>query len=257
MLQRTPQAFINACFSLLWNSGYSVTVESDLHGWVEFMSRDNPPSAINAAFNPEFHRFDTDNSFWVSVRRRSDSEIIACICDRLIETDDFMEEQRSMRLWYNDSEALGVEPLQIAQSLDAYPDVFGKIGHHGGLWVDKTERHNGLAWLLVRAIRAMTLQRWPDTAWHCGTSLQGVAARNLPNNTYGYTRCDLLVDGWFEPAHSDQKVFMTSISQAEMLKQIGSDLSLIEMNPQQQVRDVVRVARERQSDAPVLAAVAG
>lgn len=257
MLMRTPQAFIDACFTMLWKSGYSATIDMDLRAWVEFMSKSHSPGAINAAFNPEFHRLDANNSFWLSVRRRSDGEVVACICDRLIETDDFMEEQRSMRLWYSDPEALDVAPLQIAQPLKNYPEVGGKIGHHGGLWVDKTERHNGLAWLLVRTVRAMTLQRWPDTAWHCGTSLQGVAARNLPNNTYGYTRCDLLVDGWFEPTQSNQQVFMTSISQPEMLKQIGSDLSLIEMNAQQQVRDVVRVARERQGNTPVLAVMAG
>lgn len=257
MLERTPQAFINACFSAMWNSGYSATIDTDLRGWVEFLAEAHPTSPVNAAFNPEYHRLEADNSFWLGIRRHSDGKVVACICDRLIESDDFLEDQRVMRIWYGDPETSGVPPMTIAQPREAFPDVRGKIGHHGGLWVDKTERHNGLAWLLCRVVRAMSLQRWPDTDWHCGTSLEGVAIRNLPQNTYGYTRCDLLLDGWFQPSQLNHKVFMTSIHRDEMMLQIAQDLSLFEMNPHQQVRDIVSAARERQADAPVVAAMAG
>jgi len=257
MLERTPQAFINACFSMMWNSGYSATIDTDLRGWVGFLANAYPDSPVNAAFNPEFHRLEADNSFWLSVRRRSDNKVIACICDRLIESDDFFEDQRQMRIWYGDPETSGVEPMDIAQPRSAFPNVRGKIGHHGGLRVDRSERHNGLAWLLCRVIRAMSMLRWPDLDWHCGTSLEDVAVRDLPRNTYGYTRVDLLLDGWFEPSQLNHKVFMTSISASEISLQIAQDLSLIEMNSQKQMRDVVLSARERQSNPPVLAAMAG
>lgn len=255
MLERTPQAFINACFSLMWNSGYSATIDTDLRSWVDFLTNAYPDSPVNAAFNPEFHRLEPDNSFWLSVRRRSDGKTIACICDRLIESEDFLEDQRQMKIWYGDPEKSGVPPMDIAQPRSAYPDVRGKIGHHGGLWVDRSERHNGLAWMLCRVMRAMSLQRWPDVDWHCGTSLEGVAVRDLPTNTYGYTRVDLLVDGWFQPSQQNHKVYMTSISAGEMSLQIAQDLSFIEMNANQQMRDVVLAARERQGHATVLPAV--
>lgn len=258
MLVRTPQAFINACFTLLWKSGYSATIDMDLRGWVKFLKSVNPNGLVNAAFNPEYHRLEPDNSFWVAIRRQSDGEIVACICDRLIESDDYLEEQRSMRLYYGDHVAeLGAEPLELAQPRSAFPDVQGKIGHHGGLWVAETERHNGLAWLLCRLTRAMTLERWPDTGWHCGNTLGHVEKRGLPKNTYGYTGCDLMYDGWFHLTNQHQKVFMTSINQTDMMAQIAEDLLLVEMHAKEQVRDVVRAARERQSDAPVLAVMAG
>ena len=161
-----------------------------------------------------------------------------------------------MRIWYGDPETSGVAPMKIAQPRSAFPDVRGKIGHHGGLWVDRNERHNGLAWVLCRVIRAMSLQRWPDVDWHCGTSLEGVAVRDLPTNTYGYSRVDLLLDGWFEPSQQNHKVFMTSISAGEMSLQIAQDLSLIEMNSNKQMRDIVLATRQRQSDSAVRTAMA-
>ena len=116
MLQRAPQAFINSCFSLLWNSGYSATIDMDLRGWVRFLKSVNPNGLVNAAFNPDFHRLEPDNSFWISIRRQSDGEVVACICDRLIETDDYLEEQQSMRLYYGDHVAeQGAERLELAQ----------------------------------------------------------------------------------------------------------------------------------------------
>jgi len=257
MLQRTPQAFINTCFSLLWNSGYSVTIDMDMKGWVQFRSEIDPHGCVNAAFNPDFHRLEADNSFWLAIRRRSDGQIIACICDRLIETEDFVEDQRTMRLWYGDPGAHGIKPIQLAQPRSAFPFVSGKVGHHGGLWVDKSERHNGLAWLLCRIIRAMTLQRWPDTSWHCGTTLEPLVLKGLPHNTYGYTRWDLIVDEYFPVTGENDRAYMTSIPAEQMYRQIADDLSLIEVNTNKQVGDVVRLARERHCDATVPAMMVG
>ena len=100
MLERTPQAFVNACFSILWNSGYSTLIDDDLRSWVDFLSKENPGGIVNAAANPDFHRLEPDNSFWIAIRERTgDRNIVACICQRMLETEDFLEEQSSLRLW--------------------------------------------------------------------------------------------------------------------------------------------------------------
>lgn len=256
MLERTPQAFMNACFSLLWNSGYSTSINDNLDSWVDFYLKTNPHGVVNAAADPSYHDLGPHNSFWLAVYKRGTREIIACIAQRMIETDDLLEDQRTLRLWYGDK-AEDLPPLELAQSPEAYPPASGLIAYPAGLFVSQTERRSGLAWLLIRMARAYALMRWPQMGWQCGNSLEPIAARGLPFNTYGYKRCDLLIDGWFEPTQLNQKVFMTSISQEQMTLQIAGDLSLIEMNAKKQVRDVVSAARERQGDAPVLAAVAG
>ncbi len=152
MLERTPQAFINACATALWNSGYSTLIDDDLHSWVEFLSRVNPGGIVNAEANPDFHRLEPDNSFWIAVRKRTGNrDIIACICQRMIETDDFLELQRSLKLWYGD-DLDGRTPFELALPRDAYPDIKGKVGHPAGLFVAPEERHSGLAWLLQRMV---------------------------------------------------------------------------------------------------------
>ena len=255
MLERTPQAFINACFSLLWNSGYSTSINDDLRSWADFYSQTNPDGVVNAAADPAYHRLEPDNSFWLAVYKRGTRDIIACIAQRMIESDDFVEMQRNMEVWYG-KEAPNKPHLELAMPREAYPAARGTIGHPAGLWVAGSERRSGLAWLLQRMARAYALMRWSSMEWQCGNTLEPVAARGLPINTYGYTRCDLLTDGWFEPTQLSQKVFMTSINRDEMHLQIAGDLSLIEVNANKQVRDVVSAARERQSDAPVLTAMA-
>lgn len=256
MLERTPRAFMNACTSLLWNSGYSTSISNDVSGWVDYYLRTNPHGVVNSAVNPAYHELGPDNSFWLAVYKQDTKEIIGCIAQRMIETDDFVEEQRSLRLWFGE-QASERPPMQLALTRDQYPEARGLVGYPAGLFVAKSERHNGLAWLLQRMARAYALTRWPQMDWQCGNSLEPVAARGLPFNTYGYTRCDLLVDGWFEDTQQSHKVFMTSIAHDQMIMQIASDLSLIEMNSDQQMRDIIRSARERQSNPPVLAAVAG
>lgn len=256
MLERTPQAFMNACISLLWNSGYSTAVNDDLRSWVDYYKATNPHGPVNAAADPTYHEVGPDNSFWLALYKRGTTDVVGCIAQRMIEADDFVEMQRNLQVWYGEK-AKTMEPLKLAMPREDYPEARGLIGHPAGLFVAKSERHSGLAWLLQRMARAYALTRWSDTAWQCGNTLEPVAARGLPINTYGYTRCDLLTDGWFEPTQLSQKVFLTSINQQEMLLQIAGDLSLIEVNADKQVRDVVSAARERQSHAPILTTVAG
>jgi len=255
MLERTPQAFINGCFSLLWNSGYSVSINDNLGNWVDFYLEQNPNGCINAAADPQYHDLNSENSFWLGVHKRGTRDTVACIAERMIYSENFVQDQQNMVIWYG-KEAPNKPHLDLALERDQYPDARGLIGHPAGLWVAKTDRHNGLAWMLQRLARAYALVRWPEVGWQCGNTLEPVAARGLPINTYGYTRSDLLVDGWFEPTHLNQKVFMTSISASEMALQIAGDLSLIEMNPKEQVGDFVRTVRERQGHAPVLTSMA-
>jgi hypothetical protein len=82
-----------------------------------------------------------------------------------------------------------------------------------------------LAWLLQRLVRAVSIVRWPDMGWQCGTTRGPLVARGIPTNTYGYPRCDLLVDGWFEPSGLTEEAYMTSIDQMQMQAQIAADLS--------------------------------
>lgn len=256
MLERTPQAFMNACFSLLWNSGYSTSINDNLDSWVDYYLEANPNGVINSAVNPAIHDLHPDNSFWLAVYKRGTREIVACIAHRMIETDNFLEYQRSQKLWFGER-ADKLPPLDLAQPADAYPDAKGLIAYPAGLLVLPSERRSGLAWILIRIARAYALMRWPHLSWGCGNSLEGTAARGLPFNTYGYTRCDLLVDGWFEDTKQSQKVFMTSVSREQITLQIAGDLSLIEMHAKQQVGDVVKAVRERQGHAPVITAMAG
>ena len=255
MLERTPQAFINACLTLLWNSGYSTSFNDNLDDWASYYRTTSPHAVVNSAVNPAFHDLNPQNSFWLAVYKRGTRETVACIAQRMTETEDFVEFQRSLKLWFGDS-ADKLPPLDLALAREEYPDAGGMVGYPAGLFVAKSERHSGLAWLLQRMARAYALTRWPQMEWQCGNSLEPVAARGLPFNTYGYTRCDLLVDGWFEDTQQSHKVFMTSISHDEMVLQIASDLSLIEMNPKEKMGDLVSAARQRQGHTPVLTAMA-
>ena len=256
MLERTPQAFVNACFSILWNSGYSTLIDDDLRSCVDFLIKENPGGIVNDAANPDFHRLEPDNSFWIAIRERTgDRNIVACICQRMLETEDFLEEQSSLRLWYGDN-LDGRTPFELAKPKEDYPEIKGLVGHPAGLFVAPTERRNGLAWLLQRLVRALSIIRWSDMGWQCGTTRGPLVERGIPTNTYGYPNCDLLVDGWFEPSGLTEQAFMTSIDREEMLLQIADDLLLIEMNADKQVGDIVRTARQRHGHAPVLPAMA-
>lgn len=245
LAQQLVRSFIN----MLKEDGYFVTISSALEDWVALMNAAPKISVINPTFDPRVSDLSAQNSFWLRVTDQTDTPV-ACIANRLFVTDDYVEVIRSWRLWY-DRGLTAIRPLNIVLP-DDLPFIDGRIGHHGGLWVHPDHRKRGLSFVLPRLTRALSLVRFrPD--WHCGMVFAALGDSRLPLANYGYPHMVPCIEGYFPVTDRPERVYMTYISQEEMLDQTRGDLDLLELHPDKKAVDVMAIARQRQ-DQPAIPA---
>jgi hypothetical protein len=143
-------------------------------------------------------------------------------------TDDYVDLLRTQRLWYASGPRRLVDVVVPADM----PQIAGRVGHHGGLWIRTDWRKHGLSGILTKLVRCASLRRFaPD--WHCGSVFAAIAEKGLPTSLvtgYGYPHMVLAIDGWFPLTNKPERVYLPWISRDEMLDQLGVELRRLVAN---------------------------
>jgi len=222
------ERYIDRLVEAICLRGYIIEPNPDLGRWRDCMAAAPGTAAVNPCFDPAHHHFQDDGKqYWlrVATKPRKDGpvpETVAIIAFRLLEVGeggwiDWLETGRlfSSRL----------RPLARAKLLHpAEMNWKGRIGHHGGLWVEPTRhRGSGLAYLLTHLVRAISLRDY-DVDHHVGVVLEELCQGGLPTKPsgYGYPRAVPSLDGYIMGAARHAKLYSTHISRAEMLAQIDA-----------------------------------
>lgn len=248
MLQRTPEAFVDKCRSLLMDSGYTVAL---CPGWLEGevpLLQVCPATALEPEINPAFHDLTGFNVFWLSVTRHGDDHLVGCLCVRMIDTSDLIEDLRTNKTTYG-SEADAMEPLYLAMEQTHYPKLSGTIALVSGRYVAPEEAPNGLHWFMDRIAGALASEQWPDLQAMCAISRGDLQFEGLPGEQSYLPATFVLAEG--SPPGS--KIYLSCIPAPDMLLRVAEDLALIEMNVGTPIGEVYRDAVRRvPNDAAVL-----
>lgn len=221
------QAFIDLYQSRLDALSLDLQVETDMAHWVSVMRQAPQIAAVNPSYDPARCRLTPYSAFWLNAL--SHGRTVACIANRLFVTDDFVGLMRTGRLWSDRPAADRLRPAGLVPLRGRSPFA-GRIGHHGGLWVHPDWRGRRLAVLLPRLTRALSLRQFA-VDWHCGLTLEALAGHAVPIKAYGYSRQELCIDGHFPVTGRNDRVYLTSISRAEMLAQMDDAVIAAALTP--------------------------
>ncbi|WP_428245792.1 hypothetical protein [Ferrovibrio sp.] len=215
----TSQSYIEGILGHLEEMQYSIYIEPDLRDWVNFLQHQPKTIGINATFNPRHHELPPgDDNYWLRVMQGDTP--VACIAYRLFDLPGgWISFLRSGRLW-----SQYIPPLAYPRVVHPNSrDYTGRIGHHGGLWVNPEHRGRHLNFYLTRLVRARSLQYF-NVDHHCGVVFEGLKNNGLPlrPDGYGYERLDASMEGFLQTVGQNSRLFTTYISRAGMLKQIAA-----------------------------------
>ena len=204
------QSFIE--FSLAWlqERNYALTLEVDMARWSEVMRTTARSDFVNPVFDPRHSRLSPSNSFWLEVRIGSST--IATSAARLFVTDDYLELQRSMRLWYDDPP----HHSRLAITAPNLPAISGRVGHEGGLWVDRQFRKRGLSVILPHLNRALCFREW-SVAWQTGITLRGIGESGLAERAYGFPHVVPCFEGFLPVTGKPERLYMTYMTSEELV----------------------------------------
>jgi len=246
------QAFLDRAVDALARNGFSLRLDHNLYSWrhyVREVMRDHPKTAMIASttFDPDHSTFTKAHCYWIEVEDTA-LQRVGCIACRMFSTDDYLQLVRSQRLWSDKDFEFKREAVRlIAPSL---PLLSGMIGHHGGLWIEPEFRRNGLSVFLPRICRALSIRQWA-VDWHCGSVLDHLVARGVPTRKYGYPHCVPLIDGYLPHMQQEGKLWLTYISQEEMLQQLSEETEILDAHGNKNLVDLAKLFAERQGQAGV------
>jgi hypothetical protein len=208
----TIESFIEFSFSWLQERNYALSVDVDMARWAEVTRTTAGASFINPAFDPRHSRLTPANSFWLEVRVGSST--IATSAARLFVTDDYLELQRSMRLWY--------EHPPLAMLGANVPPISGRVGHEGGLWVDRQFRKRGLSVILPHLNRALCFRQW-SVEWQTGITLRGIGESGLAERAYGFPHVVSCFDGYLPVTGKPERLYLTYMTDKELIAGLGGE----------------------------------
>jgi hypothetical protein len=141
-----------------------------------------PNTVQNPSYDPDHSNISLNNAFWLRAVEPG-GDTVAMVAQRVLDTDNFFEDLRSLRLWHDRPGTIHGE-IEIVDCQSA-AQLSGRIGHTGGLWIDPNYRKKNLSGLLDHLGRGMLLRNfWFDhiTAFIA----ENLAATGIALKQYGW-----------------------------------------------------------------------
>lgn len=177
----------------------------DIRDWGDAMRGAEAIRVLNPAFDPDYCALDRTNSHWVAIVNSS-GDVMGCIASKMMRTNDYVKEVLGTgALWH------GRRPnpdwrINLVRA-DAVPMISGSVAYHGGFWLHPSLRGHGLARLVPRMSRAMAVTRY-RADWDCGLVFEPLGLADVPCKAYGYTNCELIIDGWVPLTNLPEKLYL-------------------------------------------------
>jgi len=229
----TARSYYRETMALMVRSGYRISIETDMGEWKYIMQTAPATTAVSSMFDPAKANFQPGDAFWLRVSNEN-AETVAIICDRLIETEDFVSFVEDTGMFAAPYERHEID-IRLA----------GKIGHAGGLWVHPKARKTGLSWVLPRIVRALSVMHW-GVDRHCGIILTGLAEAGFASRIYGFSRSWLALSGdSFRPTGKAEGLLVIDINADEIARQQAFELERIVDHGAQNLVDIATIGRER------------
>ncbi len=151
---RVTQSFIENAVSYLNSMGLDCSVHTDFHEWAELLKSVPDGEPLSPTLDPDKNYIEPGAGFWISFNDPS-GNIIACAGSRRLQTENLFLELVTTQLLFGDLEPrLSINPMELS---DNPPEIKGRVGFAGGVWVHPTWRDKDLAALASKLGRTIGL----------------------------------------------------------------------------------------------------
>jgi hypothetical protein len=184
-------------------------VEDDF-SWFAAVRRRSSDPWIYPTFDAQQSDLSTD-ALWIRATS-PDGAVIGTYALRVFETDNFYDLMRTEALWFKRSRLPADARCEVGEPLP----IGGIIGHCGGAWVHPAWRRRGVVQAMCQLARSVLVGRF-DVDHETGLVFEHNFRSGLARRAYGYPRVAQVMDGYFPPTGTEERVFLCHISRKEML----------------------------------------
>ena len=215
------QAHIDLTQTSLSRLGLSLHVDNDLRRFAAYLSEQPKTHGVPNTHDPERTYLHPGNSFWVYVREDATERIVACHGQRLLETDDFIEDCLAQPYFEDITPGLALQPLGL------YPEagmvrIDGRILLGGGTYIHPDWRGRGLL-IFNQCSRSIALRHFRGD-YLVGTLLNTPSRQGMALGGVAYSHWVPFVKGGLPGKSQAADVLMAWSSRDEWLATIRRDL---------------------------------
>lgn len=225
------QTFIDRARAELDSRKLTLEVDCDLSNWVRLIRNAPGKVVVASTHDPSKTYLHPGNAFWIIVRERDqrlfdrllrrDRPIVACLCHRVIQTDNIADEIRTHRLFFDRAPIIDHRPVNVVLS-ENVPVIGGKVGLAGGFWVHPRYRGTKLSNIVSRVTRVLSLRHF-DIDWSISLVRDTPRRKAMIHNTYGLTHSVSITRGFYPPYGHDLDMQMSYMHRDEILDQVRSE----------------------------------
>lgn len=225
------QTFIDNAKVELDRRNLTLEVDSDLSKWVRLIRNAPGHTVIASTHDPAKSYVHPGNSFWIIIRERDrrfidrlfrrERPVVACLCHRVITTDNIADEVRTQRLFFDRKPILDYRPVTVAIDENT-PVIGGKVGLAGGFWVHPRYRGSKLSNIVSRVTRVLSLRHF-DIDWSISLVRDTPRRKAMIHNTYGLAHSTSITRGYYPPYGYDLDMQMSYMHRDEILDQVRSE----------------------------------
>lgn len=222
------QTFIDRGRQELERQGLSIEIDSDLNKWVKLLRRAPGATVLASTHDPRRSHVHPGNAFWVIVREktqrwwerplRRQGPIVACLCHKVVVTENILEEIRTHRLFFDKKPTLDYQPVDIVAS-DNMPTIGGRVGFAGGFWVHPKHRGTNVTGIVSRLTRVLSIRHF-DIDWTISLVKDTDRRKLMIQNTYGIPNSVSVTRGYYPPYARDYDMQMSYMHRDEMIRQV-------------------------------------
>jgi len=218
------QAYVDSVRTHAAALGFSMTLSSDANAFVDFLHEQEGTHGVSSIHDPAKCHITPDNFAWFRVDRYGVG--VACHAIRSIETDDFIEEVRTHRVFGD------IEVPWDFENVGLYPEAYdlrfaGRIGMGGGLWIHPNCRGQNLSSVFSKLLRIIGIRRFRLDHYVSFVLNTGKRQQwSLQSN--GQARIPPLLNGYYPPYGTKKDILLTHCTRDEMLMQIRQELAVSE-----------------------------
>ena len=219
---RDIQSHIDLAKSRLGELGLTLHTDDDMNAFVDYLSRQEETHGVPTSHDPRLCYLHPGNSFWIYVRHTLSGDIVACHAQRLIITDDFVEECMAQTLFENLAPNLDTEPLGIDEADDVR--FSGRIVFGGGTYIRPDWRGTGLL-IFNRASRTIALRHF-RADYLCGMQMNTARRQDLALNGFNFAHVIPFIKGGLPRKPQADDVQVSWSSRAEWMEAIRRELAV-------------------------------
>lgn len=215
------QAHIDLTKETLSALGLALRVDNDMDRFTEFLRKQPANHGVPNTHDPAVTYLHPGNSFWVYVIEEASGRVIACHGQRLLETDDFIEDCMAQTYFEDLMPSLDLQPLGLYAEAGAVR-VAGRVLLGGGLYIHPDWRARGLL-IFNRCSRSIALRHFRGD-YLVGTLLNTPSRQGMAMGGVAYAHWVPCIKGGLPGKPQARDVIMAWSSRDEWLATIRRDL---------------------------------